>query len=126
MSDNRRAFRNYSGKAAGMIEMMVRENGIPDGLVRNNSLRFCNDLLGSRLALRSTFKENNVVLELNRERVISGVDAEDAICQFFGFRCCSSSYRRRCCSRISTPAGSWRRQQLLNIRGIRIGPEDLR
>src|SRR5215471_9996371 len=113
-----------------MIEMGVRQNGISDRLVRNQALRFCNDLLRARLALCSPFKENNVVFELYRHGVIRPVNAVHAVGKFFGFwpwRCRSgsrSSGRYRCSS--SPALRRWWRQQLLDIRRIGIGPEQLR
>ena len=64
-----------------MIEVMMGNHAVANRLVGDHLLRLGNDRLAARLVLRPRLEENDMIGELDRERVVGAVDAEHAIGQ---------------------------------------------
>ena len=77
VGDDRDPFGGKRREAAGVIEVRVRVDDVPDRLVRNHLLGFGDDRDAARFALPA-FEHDDVILELDRQRDVAAGDPVDA------------------------------------------------
>ena len=80
VSHDRRALGDQRRQAARVIRVRMRVDDVADRLLREELLHFVDDGLSARDVLPG-LDDDDVVLELDGERVVGAVDLVDAICQ---------------------------------------------
>src|SRR5205814_4833324 len=78
-------------QAARVIKVMMRNDTVPDRLVRNYFSGFGDNLLRARFALGPRLKKHDLIGHLHSERIVRAIDPEYAIRKFL---------RRRAGSRL--------------------------
>jgi hypothetical protein len=80
---DRRALGPQRPQAARVIEMLVRVHDVPDRLVRDQPVRFGDDVVRARLGQRS-LNHHDMIREFDDEAVVRGGDQPDTVRKLSG------------------------------------------
>src|SRR5207248_11065034 len=102
---------------AGMIEVRMRIDDVPDSFVRKQPPGFGEDRQASRFALRA-FEHDHVVAELDGHGDVSADDAVHAVGELFRSH---SRWRRRAAGRTASTCRRWTSSTCRGWRGQQLG-----